>query len=113
MNRTAALMMLTVCVLVFALTANANELQVRAPVVTVEPLTDPPMEVEHCHGQPQSDAGLADLLAWDLGLNCTTELVESATVRGYRVFYRWDDRVYSQIMSSVPGDTIPLTIRLD
>ena len=41
------------------------------------------------------------------------ELIESSTVTGYRVFYRWDDRVYSQVMASTPGATIPLKVRID
>ena len=32
---------------------------------------------------------------------------------GYRVFYRWDDRVYSQIMAAAPGATIVLSVQLD
>lgn len=93
--------------------AFAGELRVSAPVIDVEPIPGPASEVQRCDGKPSASASLADLLAWDLGLNCRTERVESATVTGYRVFYRWDDRVYSQVMSSAPGPTIPLRVRLD
>jgi hypothetical protein len=59
------------------------------------------------------NGSLAQTLAWDLGLNCREEVLDSGAITGYRVFYRWDDRVYSQVMASAPGATIPLKIRID
>lgn len=91
----------------------AGSLTVQAPVVDVQPVTEPAREIQRCDGKPDRSRGLAARLAWDLGLNCRTERVESGRVTGYRVFYRWDDRVYSQVMASSPGDTIPLHVRLD
>ena len=93
-------------------TARANELRVRAPVIEVVPVTEPAMEIEHCEAGPD-DGNLVAVLAWDLGENCRTEVVESATITGYKVFYRWDDRVYTQMMDTRPGNTVPLSIRLD
>ena len=93
-------------------TAMAGELRVQAPVVDVEPISAPPTRIEHCDDKPLN-GGLAQTLAWDLGLNCREELLESGAITGYRVFYRWDDRVYSQVMAAAPGDTIPLKIRID
>jgi hypothetical protein len=90
----------------------AGELRVQAPVVEVEPISAPPTRVEYCDDKP-SNASLARTLAWDLGLDCRTEEVTSGAITGYRVFYRWDDRVYSQVMASRPGATIPLKIRVD
>ncbi len=90
----------------------AGELRVQAPVVDVETISAAPVRVEQCDDRPPN-ASLAELLAWDLGLRCRTELVSSGTVTGYRVFYRWDDRVYSRVMTARPGDTIPLRIRVD
>ena len=84
---------------------------VEAPVVDVEPITAPAEEIEFCDDKP-TDGTLSALLAWDLGLNCRTERIESREVTGYRVFYRWDDRVYSQVMASAPGATIPLKLRI-
>jgi hypothetical protein len=98
--------------LLTCVTANAGELSVRAPVVNVEPITESARNIEHCDPKP-SGASLGETLAWDLGLGCRTERVASSRVTGYRVFYRWDDRVYSQVMSREPGDSIPLTVRLD
>lgn len=93
-------------------TALAGELTVSAPVVDVEPVRAPPTSVEYCDDKP-AGASLAQTLAWDLGLKCRTEFIESAEVTGYRVFYRWDDRVYSQVMAAAPGATIPLSVKLD
>lgn len=92
--------------------ALAGELRVQAPVVDVEAISAPPMRVEHCDDKPVN-VSLAQVMAWDLGLNCRTELVSSDAITGYRVFYRWDDRVYSQVMASRPGPTIPLKVRVD
>lgn len=93
--------------------ANAREFQVRAPVIDVETLTEPALEVQHCPDKPADGSGLGDLMAWDLGLACRTERIDSDRVTGYRVFYRWDDRVHSQVMRTRPGSTIPLNVRLD
>ena len=92
--------------------ALAGELRVQAPVVDVEAISAPPMRVEHCDDKPVN-ASLSRIMAWDLGLGCRTELVSSDAITGYRVFYRWDDRVYSQVMTSRPGATIPLKVRID
>ena len=92
--------------------ASAGELRVQAPVVDVEPISAPPTRIEHCDDKPLNGS-LAQTLAWDLGLNCREEVLDSGAITGYRVFYRWDDRVYSQVMASAPGATIPLKIRID
>lgn len=113
MNRRITPIVLVSLSLLMAANIEADELQVLAPVVNVEPLREAPEEIERCPEQPLPDAGLAELLIWDLGLSCTTDLIYSATVSGYRVSYRWDDRVYSQVMAKPPGDTVPLKVRLD
>ena len=91
---------------------HGNMLRVHAPVVEVEPLTEPAVELERCEQHPP-DGSLVAALAWDLGEYCTVEVIESATVTGYRVYYRWDDRVHSQVMAERPGKTVPLVVRLD
>lgn len=92
--------------------ATAGELRVQAQVVDVEPISAPPTRIEHCDDKPLNGS-LAQTLAWDLGMNCREEVLDSGAITGYRVFYRWDDRVYSQVMASAPGATIPLKIRID
>ena len=91
----------------------ADSLTVRAPVVDVQPVTEPPREVQRCEPKPERSRGLGATLAWDLGLNCRAERLESGVVTGYRVFYRWDDRVFSRVMAQSPGETVPLSVRLD
>ena len=112
MSRMGTSARLGVFALVAAAPIQAGEFRVEAPVVDVEPITAPAQVVEHCDDKP-TDSNLSALLAWDLGLNCRTERVESREVTGYRVFYRWDDRVYSQVMASAPGATIPLKVSID
>lgn len=91
--------------------AFAAEIHVQAPVVNVEPITGPGEEIEEC--PPKPDNGLAATLGWDLGLTCTTRTIESDRVDAYRVFYRWDDRVYSQVMQDRPGSSIALTLKIN
>ncbi len=109
-----SLALTTILVLVsMAPAIHARELHVNAPIVKVEAVTGGATQVEEC---PTKPAGSIDLLAelrWDLGFACTTRLVESDTVTGYRVFYEWDNRVYSRVMSNYPADTIALRVRLD
>jgi len=105
-------LILSLALLAFGHGALAGELRVQAPVVDVEPIKAPAVRVEHCADKP-ANASLAQTLAWDMGLDCRTEQVESGSITGYRVFYRWDDRVYSQVMASRPGSTIPLKVRID
>ena len=75
-------------------------------------ISAPPTRVEHCDDKPPNGS-LAQTMVWDLGLNCREEILESGAITGYRVFYRWDDRVYSQVMAAAPGSTIPLKIRIN
>ena len=93
------------------LTSQAGELRVEAPVVNVETIAGPERLVEACPEKPA--AGLTATLRWDLGISCTTRRVASEQISGYRVFYRWDNRVYSQVMDHNPGSSVPLRVSLD
>ena len=45
-----------------------------------------------------------------------TEHLDSATdkrITGYRVYYEWDEQVFSQVTHEIPGQTIPVHIRVD
>jgi len=105
-----ALLWLPVC-LAACLNAHAGELRVEAPVVNIEPIAGPERLVENCPEKPE--AGLTATLRWDLGVSCSTTRIASEQVSGYRVFYRWDNRVYSQVMDHNPGATVPLRVSLD
>ena len=96
-----------------ATSAGAAELEVFAPVVDVQPLGPALTALEACPARPAASAGLTAMLAWDLGVSCTIERRPAAGASGYRVFYRWDDRVYSRVMATAPGATVPLKVRLD
>lgn len=102
-----------VALLSMAPASHARELRVNAPVVNVESLTGGATQVEECPAKPTGPNDLMAQLRWDLGYACTTHLVESDTVTGYRVFYEWDNRVYSRVMSKYPADTIALRVHLD
>lgn len=91
--------------------ASAAELRVQAPVINVEPIRAPALLIEECPEKPPR--GLAATLRWDLGLSCTTRTVPSDRIDGYRVFYRWDDRVHSQVMATRPGETVSLTLKIN
>lgn len=97
--------------LIAASLVQAGELRVSAPVVNVEPIASPDRVVETCPAKPTN--GLGATLRWDLGISCSTQRVPSGEVTGYRVFYRWDNRVYSQVMDSNPGASIALTVSVD
>jgi len=99
-------------VLVIGGAAAAAELDVRAPVVSVEPIAAPAETVTDCPEQP-ADGSLGATLRWDLGLTCSQRVVRSDDVRGYRVFYRWDNRIHSMVMGSDPGATVALKVRIN
>jgi len=101
---------LALCV-ALSLNSHAGELRVNAPVVNVEAISGPEQLVEVCPEKP--DTGLTDTLRWDLGISCSTRRVASEQISGYRVFYRWDNRIYSQVMDRDPGETIALSVSLD
>jgi hypothetical protein len=92
--------------------AAAAELDVRAPVVSVEPIAAPAETVADCPDQPASGA-LGATLRWDLGLTCRQRVVRSDGVQGYRVFYRWDNRIHSLVMRNDPGATVALKVRIN
>ena len=91
--------------------AGAGEILVDAPVVNVETMTGPDRIVQVCPEKPAD--GLTETLRWDLGVSCTSERIPATEISGYRVFYRWDNRVYSQVMDRRPGKTIALSVSLD
>lgn len=105
----ALLMMLSV-------SAAARELLVEGEVIRVMPLTASSVVVERdgdcAPVKPVGQADLIDLLGWDLRPGCRTQRREVEVQEGYRVYYRWDDRVYSVVMSEMPGATIPLRVNV-
>ncbi|MDZ7668166.1 MAG: hypothetical protein U5Q16_01660 [Gammaproteobacteria bacterium] len=100
----------------------AGEMQVQGRIIDVVP-------VGQTHGsssgalacqpqRPDSRAGLAALLAWDLRTQCSgrpaARPASEDGVSGYRVYYRWDGRTYQHVVRQPPaGDTISLRVRVD
>lgn len=107
---------LPICVCLICGPVWAAEFYARAPVVSVEPIR----EVGHqrhlaqacLEGKPQTDS-LVELLDWDLGTRHCEMFETSETIIAYRVFYRWDDKVFSQELPDHPGETIPVRVVLN
>ena len=62
-----------------------------------------------CRRTLPEDAGLATLLAWDLG--CEQPRVE--TVSRWQVSYLFDGRRLGTLTDEKPGETLPIKVRLD
>lgn len=62
--------------------------------------------------RPAAGAGLTDLLRWDLRADCRTVWRTEEYVDGWRVWYEWEDEVYSGVFDEKPGDTISLRLTL-
>lgn len=84
-----------------AAAAGAGEIRAEAEVVDVVPVTTGGCQPV----RPVAGAGLADLLAWDLRLDCEAPAA-------FRVFYRWDDRTFSRVMAERPGRTVPVRVKV-
>jgi len=95
-------------------TALAAEMVVQGEVVDVVPITGSARAGQvDCHPpKPAPGAGLVELLQWDLRADCTADSARQ-DASGYRVYYRWDGRTYSQVMREPPGDTVSLRVRLE
>ena len=86
----------------------------KAEVIRTEPLT----RIEHnrhlaveCFSKPETD-DLVELLHWDLGTgHCSVEET-TETITGYRVYYQWNDQVFSHVMAERPGSHIPVRVEV-
>ena len=56
---------------------------------------------------------LVELLRWDLGASNCVKVVSDKKITGYRVFYQWDNQLFSQVTHELPGQTIPVHVRID
>lgn len=62
--------------------------------------------------RPAPGAGLVELLRWDLRADCRTVWRTEEYVDGWRVWYQWEDQVYSGVFDEAPGETVPLRLTL-
>ena len=110
-----ALFALTLC-MGSALAATPAELIVEGTVVQSEPVMATRRvseQVGDCDPiRPTPGAGLLDVLRWDLRADCRTEWREEEYVDGWRVWYAWEDEVYSRVMDERPGETVRLKLTL-
>ncbi len=95
---------------------SAAEFYDRAQVIRSEPITRID-EYRHLSedclgGKPQTD-NLVEILDWDLGTGLCERLERIETITGYRVFYRWDNQMFSQVLLEDPGETIPVRVVLN
>jgi len=108
--------MLILCTTLICGPVSAAEFYDKARVVRSEPIMriDQHRRLsEDClGGRPQTD-NLIELLNWDLGTGHCEQIERTETITGYRVFYQWDNQMFSQVLSEAPGDTIQVHVDLN
>ena len=99
-----------------SITGFANEFYAEAEVVSSEAIKQIDqrrlLAAECLGGKPRSGS-LVQLLHWDLGTGHCERIEEHETITGYRVIYKWNDQLFSQVMTERPGERIPLRIEVD
>jgi hypothetical protein len=97
--------------------AHAQEMLVQGKVISVVPnttLVTQRYESGICEpAKPGAEAGLVELLKWDLRTGCRSEYRHREQISGYSVEYRWGDRTYNTVMAERPGDFVPLRVSID
>ncbi len=92
--------------------AFAAEFYDRATVVSSEPLIsgngDAPCADTNPGSATRDGSALTAMLAWDL-TSCETD---RPVIDGYRVFYEYDNQVFSTLVGEKPGLTIPIKINI-
>lgn len=99
-----------------ALAATPQTLVVDGRVVNAEPVLSERRYAEEAGdctpARPAHGAALVDLLRWDLRADCRTVWRTEEYVDGWRVWYEWEDEVYTRIVEEKPGETVPLRLTL-
>ena len=99
-----------------ALADGPSQVVVEGTVVQTQPVWATRRVEEHVGDcapeRPATDASLLALLRWDLKADCRTEWREEEYVDGWRVWYAWEDEVYSRVMDERPGETVQLRLTL-
>ena len=109
--------LMTALILMLAIVAApvvAGEMLVEGRVVRVVPIhgQDQVTSRECSNPRPPATAGIADVLTWDLQLDCQVRRRTVDVVEGYRVYYEWDDRLFETVLAEAPADTIMLRVRV-
>ena len=94
--------------------AATHERVVWADVTKVVPIverrSEAPTHPMCAKPRPAPQAGLRELLAWDLTDTCRPREIE--TSRHYRVFYVWNGREYEHVTNTHPGAKIALRLEI-
>ena len=97
-------------------TIKAAEFYDQAEVVRFEAITrldHTRSVVPDCVVEKPNTNQLMEILHWDLGMSRCIQTATDKIITGYRVFYEWDDQVFNQVTKLIPGQTIPVHIRVD
>lgn len=86
------------------------EVVLTEPIIKMRPQR---LLAQECVKTKPRSADLVVLLHWDLGTGYCLSHKQEELITGYRVFYRWDDHVFSQVMAQEPGERIPVRVRID
>ena len=109
MNR----LLMLVFAMLSTLTASADQFIGQAAVVDVVPLTRTVTDevARVCETpRPLASDGLSAMLKWDL---CPPAVLTREVPDGYRVFYKWDNRVYDRVMARDPGESVAVRVRVN
>jgi hypothetical protein len=90
--------------------------EAEAEVILTEPITRMRPQrslAQDCVTTRPRKTDLVALLHWDLGTGHCVSHRQEEQITGYRVFYRWDDHIFSQVMTQAPGDRIQVRVRID
>ncbi len=106
---------LFVLILLLSRPAFSAEFYDKAEVIRTEPLTrierNRHLAVE-CFNKPETN-DLVELLHWDLGTgHCSVEET-TEIITGDRVYYQWDNQVFSHVVAERPGSQIPVRIEVN
>lgn len=109
---------LTIALLLYISSASmaAEVFVADAEVIRTEPIIKMRQQrslAQECVTAKPKSADLVVLLHWDLGTGYCASYAQEELITGYRVFYRWDDHVFSQVMAQQPGARIPVRVRLE
>ncbi len=68
---------------------------------------------QECVAAKPRSTDLIVLLHWDLGTGYCASHKQEERITGYRVFYRWDDHIFSQVMAQQPAGRIPVRVQIE
>ena len=116
MNKQPLTMLAIVALLNASASVDAAEFYDQADVIRYEAVTSTKHRrqvVPGCMTNKPDTTHLVGLLKWDIAMSNCVKTVNDEKVTGYRVFYQWDNQLFSQVTYKPPGQTIPVLVRID